>query len=72
MHIDSSLFKIEQIMLAPNEAFSISSFAALREAGKIPKPVMPKTQAEIVLRSFVMRGWLLQSKFVDLLSSFLL
>ncbi|KAH8106987.1 Nse1 non-SMC component of SMC5-6 complex-domain-containing protein [Cristinia sonorae] len=48
---------IEQIMLAPNETYCISSFAALREVGNL-KPVMTKTQGEIVLNSFVSKGWL--------------
>jgi len=54
---------IEQIMLAPHESFSVSSLAALRELSAIkPKSNMSKTQAEIVLSSFVAKGWLLKSK----------
>jgi len=52
---------VEQIMLAPNEAYSISSFAALREVNAL-KSNMTKTQAEIVLGSFVAKGWLLKSR----------
>ncbi|THU86407.1 hypothetical protein K435DRAFT_763328 [Dendrothele bispora CBS 962.96] len=54
---------IEQIMLARNESFSLSSLAALREVSAIkPKSNMSKTQAETVLASFVAKGWLLRSK----------
>jgi hypothetical protein len=48
-------------MLAPNEAYSVSSFAALREVNAL-KSNMTKTQAEIVLSSFVAKGWLLKSR----------
>jgi hypothetical protein len=48
-------------MLAPNEAYSVSSFAALREVNAL-KSNMTKTQAEIVLGSFVAKGWLLKSR----------
>jgi len=52
-------------MLARNEAFSLSSMAALREVSTIkPKSNMTKTQAETVLASFVAKGWLLRSKYV--------
>ena len=52
-------------MLAPDETFSISSFAALREASEIkPKTNISKTQAETTLNSFVAKGWLLRSKSV--------
>lgn len=50
-------------MLAPNEAYSLSSLAALREVNTL-KPVMSKTQAEVVLGSFVAKGWLIKSKCV--------
>lgn len=54
---------VEQIMLAPRESFSVSSLAALRELSAIkPKSNMTKTQAEVVLSSFVAKGWLLKSK----------
>lgn len=50
-------------MLAPHDSFSMSSMAALREVGEIkPKSSMSKTQAEIVLSSFVAKGWLIKSK----------
>ncbi|KAI0797893.1 Nse1 non-SMC component of SMC5-6 complex-domain-containing protein [Abortiporus biennis] len=52
---------VEQIMLAPNEAFCVSSLAALREVNTL-KPTMTKTQAEVVLGSFVAKGWLVKSK----------
>lgn len=55
-----SHMKIEQIMLSPNEAYSVSSIAALREVSAVKN--MSKTQAEIVLGSFVAKGWLLRSK----------
>ncbi|THH33872.1 hypothetical protein EUX98_g234 [Antrodiella citrinella] len=48
---------IEQIMLAPNETYCITSFAALREVANL-KPTMTKTHGEIVLNSFVAKGWL--------------
>ncbi|KZP24800.1 hypothetical protein FIBSPDRAFT_909748 [Athelia psychrophila] len=51
---------VEQIMLARHEAYSISSFAALREVNNL-KSNMSKTQAEVVLGSFVAKGWLLKS-----------
>lgn len=51
-------------MLAPHESFSVSSLAALREVNAIkPKSNMSKTQAEVVLGSFVAKGWLLKSKY---------
>ncbi|KAJ6630738.1 Nse1 non-SMC component of SMC5-6 complex-domain-containing protein [Mycena sp. CBHHK59/15] len=54
---------VEQIMLAPRESFSISSLAALREISALkPKSNMSKSQAEVVLASFVATGWLLKSK----------
>ncbi|KAF5315920.1 hypothetical protein D9611_004625 [Ephemerocybe angulata] len=49
---------IEQIMFAPNEAFSVSSMAALRET----KMNMTKAQAETLLSTFVAKGWLTKSK----------
>lgn len=50
-------------MLAPRETFSVSSLAALREVGEVrPKIGMSKTQAEVVLGTFVAKGWLLKSK----------
>lgn len=52
---------VEQIMLAPNGSYSISSLAALREVNALTSP-MTKTQAESVLASFVTKGWLLKSK----------
>ena len=47
-------------MLAPNESYSVSSLAALRETAAL-KSSMTKTQAEIVLASFVAKGWLNKS-----------
>jgi hypothetical protein len=55
--------QVEQIMLAPNSSYSISSLAALREVNALTSP-MSKTQAESVLASFVAKGWLLKSKCV--------
>ncbi|TFY81763.1 hypothetical protein EWM64_g2245 [Hericium alpestre] len=52
---------VEQIMLAPNYSYSISSMAALREVNSL-KSNMTKTQAENVLASFVAKGWLLKPK----------
>ncbi|KAI5122058.1 hypothetical protein M0805_006042 [Coniferiporia weirii] len=51
---------VEQIVLAPNYAFSVSSLAALREVSHL-KAAMTKAQGEIVLASFVARGWLVRS-----------
>lgn len=48
-------------MLAPREAYSVSSLGALREVNSL-KTNMTKTQAEIVLGSFVAKGWLLKSR----------
>jgi len=61
--VEIAYFKaiIEQIMLAPNEAYSVSSLAALREVNAL-KTSMSKTQAEVVLSSFVAKGWLFKSK----------
>ena len=53
--------QVEQIMLAPHEAYSVSSLAALREVGSL-KSNMTKSQAEVVLSSLVAKGWLLKSK----------
>ncbi|KDQ18033.1 hypothetical protein BOTBODRAFT_29347 [Botryobasidium botryosum FD-172 SS1] len=53
---------IEQIITAPNEAFSVSSMAALRTVNNLPvKSTMTKSQAEAVLGSFVARNWLVKS-----------
>ncbi|KAG6333126.1 hypothetical protein ID866_5966 [Astraeus odoratus] len=52
---------VEQIMLGPNECYSISSLAALREVNSL-KTSMTKSQAETVLASLVAKGWLLKSK----------
>ncbi|KAH7889285.1 Nse1 non-SMC component of SMC5-6 complex-domain-containing protein [Phlebopus sp. FC_14] len=61
--VEIAYFKavVEQIMLAPHEAYSVSSLAALREVNSL-KANMTKTQAETVLASFVAKGWLLKSK----------
>lgn len=48
-------------MLAPHEAYSVSSLLALREVNSL-KTNMTKAQAEIVLGSFVAKGWLLKSR----------
>lgn len=48
-------------MLSPNQSFSLSSLAALREVSAL-KTTMTKTQAEVVLGSFMAKGWLLKSK----------
>ncbi|KAL0071515.1 hypothetical protein AAF712_001372 [Marasmius tenuissimus] len=54
---------VEQIMLARNESFSMSSMAALGEVTALKGKInMTKTQAENVLASFVAKGWLLKSK----------
>jgi non-structural maintenance of chromosomes element 1 len=48
-------------MMAPNETYSVSSLAALREVNHL-KTIMTKTQGEVVLNSFVAKGWLLKSE----------
>ncbi|KIY50938.1 hypothetical protein FISHEDRAFT_38594 [Fistulina hepatica ATCC 64428] len=63
--VEIAFFKvvIEQIMLAPREAYSVSSLAALREISSIkPKTNMTKSQGEALLSSFVARKWLVKSK----------
>ncbi|KAI9065164.1 hypothetical protein FKP32DRAFT_1665603 [Trametes sanguinea] len=52
---------LEQIMLAPNESYCVSSLAALREVNSL-KSNMTKSQAEATLNSFVAKGWLLKSR----------
>ncbi|KAM5533290.1 hypothetical protein V8D89_013067 [Ganoderma adspersum] len=52
---------LEQIMLAPNESFCVSSLAALREVNSL-KSSMTKTVAEATLNSFVAKGWLMKSR----------
>lgn len=52
---------VEQIMLAPNEAWSVSSLVALREVAHL-KVNMTKSQAENVLGSLVAKGWLMSRK----------
>ncbi|KAI0807463.1 Nse1 non-SMC component of SMC5-6 complex-domain-containing protein [Fomes fomentarius] len=52
---------IEQIMLAPNESFCVSSLAALREVNSLQSS-MTKSQAEATLNSFVAKGWLVKSR----------
>ncbi|KAG2367530.1 Nse1 non-SMC component of SMC5-6 complex-domain-containing protein [Suillus spraguei] len=54
--VEIAYFKavVEQIMLAPHEAYSVSS--------KFSQTNMTKAQAEIVLGSFVAKGWLLKSR----------
>ena len=52
-------------MLAPHEGYSVSSLVALREVNSL-KTNMTKAQAEIVLGSFVAKGWLLKSRQVYL------
>ncbi|KAI0763675.1 Nse1 non-SMC component of SMC5-6 complex-domain-containing protein [Irpex lacteus] len=52
---------IDQIMLAPNESYCVSSLVALREVKFVDKTIS-KTHAEKLLNSFVARGWLVRSK----------
>ncbi|KAI0362237.1 hypothetical protein OH77DRAFT_32714 [Trametes cingulata] len=61
--VEIAYFKavLEQIMLAPNESFCVSSLAALREVNSL-KSNMTKSQAEATLGSFVAKGWLLKSR----------
>ncbi|KAI0647162.1 Nse1 non-SMC component of SMC5-6 complex-domain-containing protein [Trametes meyenii] len=62
--VEIAYFKavLEQIMLAPNESYCVSSLAALREVNALKVGNMTKSQAEATLGSFVARGWLLKSK----------
>ncbi|KAH9946016.1 Nse1 non-SMC component of SMC5-6 complex-domain-containing protein [Epithele typhae] len=53
---------VEQIMLAPNESFCVSSLAALRETNSLKTSSMTKSQAESTLGSFVANGWLVKSR----------
>ncbi|KZT67711.1 hypothetical protein DAEQUDRAFT_672764 [Daedalea quercina L-15889] len=50
---------LHQIITATNDAFCISSMAALRETNNLN---MSKSQAEVVLSSFVAKGWLVKSR----------
>jgi len=57
--------QVEQIMLAPRYKYSVSSLVAMREVSMVqPKINMTKSQAEVVLSTFVARGWLVKSKQV--------
>ncbi|KAL1745609.1 Nse1 non-SMC component of SMC5-6 complex-domain-containing protein [Schizophyllum fasciatum] len=63
--VEIAYFKalVEQIIMAPRNAFSISSFLALREINELkPKANMTKSQGEETLSSFVNRGWLVKSR----------
>lgn len=51
-------------MTAPNESYSVSSLAALRELNNLEGTKMSKSQGEIVLESFVAKGWLYKSEYV--------
>jgi hypothetical protein len=53
-------------MLAPREAYSVSSLLALRELGELKTGSMTKAHGEQVLASFVARGWLVRSKCASL------
>lgn len=55
-------------MTAPNESYSVSSLAALRELNNLEGTKMSKSQGEIVLESFVAKGWLYKSEYVLFLS----
>ncbi|KXN85456.1 hypothetical protein AN958_11260 [Leucoagaricus sp. SymC.cos] len=63
--VEIAYFKalVEQIMIAPRHKYSITSLVAMREVSMIkPKTNITKSQAEIVLSTFVARGWLVKSK----------
>jgi hypothetical protein len=52
-------------MIAPRHKYSIPSLVAMREVSMIkPKTNITKSQAEVVLSSFVARGWLAKTKCV--------
>ncbi|KAL9715077.1 hypothetical protein Ac2012v2_001736 [Leucoagaricus gongylophorus] len=54
---------VEQIMLAPRFKYSVSSLVAMREISMIkPKINIAKSQVEVVLSTFVARGWFVKSK----------
>jgi hypothetical protein len=59
--ISQSPQQVEQIMLASNESFSVSHLVALREISHL-KLNLTKAQGEILLSSFVSKGWLKQDK----------
>ncbi|KAG9055994.1 hypothetical protein FS842_000613 [Serendipita sp. 407] len=52
---------IDLIVLAPADAFSVSSMLAIREVQKI-KGTLSKAQGELTLRSFVANGWLYKTR----------
>lgn len=52
-------------MLAPNESYSVSSLAALRELSHL-KINVTKAQGEVLLSTFVAKGWLKKSKYVSI------
>lgn len=59
--------QVEQIMLAPRFKYSVSSLVAMREINMIkPKINIAKSQVEVVLSTFVARGWFVKSKQVHL------
>ncbi|CAG8706028.1 15320_t:CDS:2, partial [Acaulospora colombiana] len=51
---------IELVVLAPADAYSVSSLAAIREVSNM-KASMTKSQAEAALSNFVANGWLYRS-----------
>lgn len=55
--------QIDLIVHADDEAFSVPSLVALREASKI-KPSISKTAAETLLDRFLADGWLIKSRWV--------
>ncbi|KAI0690049.1 Nse1 non-SMC component of SMC5-6 complex-domain-containing protein [Cytidiella melzeri] len=61
--VEIKFFKalLDQIMLAANESYCVSSLLALREVKFVDKSIS-KTHAERLLTSFVARGWLAQSR----------
>ncbi|KAI0093959.1 Nse1 non-SMC component of SMC5-6 complex-domain-containing protein [Irpex rosettiformis] len=61
--IEIKYFKalLDQIMLASNESYCVSSLVALREVKFVDKSIS-KTHAEKLLNSFVARGWLVRSR----------
>ncbi|KAG8809357.1 hypothetical protein FRC17_003482 [Serendipita sp. 399] len=52
---------VDLIVLAPADAFSVSSMLAIREVQNV-KGGLTKAQGELTLRSFVVNGWLYKTK----------
>ena len=55
-------YKVERIIQAPNESYSISSFVSHQELKNLPNGgKITSSRAETLMESFVIRGWFLRS-----------